>query len=120
MQLDIGFGDAVTPPAVETAFPAILDGPADVLLAYPTETQRSLRRWRPLANNLAYPTLWAHPLSLQHSLLACDSFQLLLLLIVFGATGHILAGLGALVAYVLLIARILCIYSGSYLYSFPK
>jgi len=38
MQLDIGFGDAVTPPAVETAFPTMLDGPAAVLLAYPRET----------------------------------------------------------------------------------
>ena len=36
MQLDIGFGDAVTPPAVETAFPTILHGPAAVLLTYPT------------------------------------------------------------------------------------
>jgi hypothetical protein len=38
MQLDIGFGDAVTPPAVETAFPTILDGPAAILLTYPRET----------------------------------------------------------------------------------
>ena len=38
MQLDIGFGDAVTPPAVETAFPTILDGPAAFLLTYPRET----------------------------------------------------------------------------------
>lgn len=38
MQLDIGFGDAVTPPAVETAFPTILDGPAAVLLTSPRET----------------------------------------------------------------------------------
>ena len=38
MQHDIGFGDAVTPPAVETAFPTILDGPAAVLLTYPRET----------------------------------------------------------------------------------
>jgi hypothetical protein len=38
MQLDIGFGDAVTPPAIETAFPTILDGPAPVLLTYPRET----------------------------------------------------------------------------------
>lgn len=38
MQLDIGFGDAVTPPAVETAFPTMLGGPAAVLLAYPRET----------------------------------------------------------------------------------
>jgi hypothetical protein len=38
MQLDIGFGDAVTPPAVEAAFPMLLDGPAAVLLTYPRET----------------------------------------------------------------------------------
>ena len=38
MQLDIGFGDAVTPPAIETAFPTILDGPAAVLFTYPRET----------------------------------------------------------------------------------
>jgi hypothetical protein len=38
MQLDIGFGDVVTPPADETAFPTILDGPAAVLLTYPRET----------------------------------------------------------------------------------
>jgi hypothetical protein len=38
MQLDIGFGDAVTPPAIETEFPTILDGPAAVLLTYPRET----------------------------------------------------------------------------------
>ena len=38
MQLDIGFGDAVTPPAVETVFPKMLDGPAAVLLTYPRET----------------------------------------------------------------------------------
>ncbi|MGD0649257.1 MAG: nucleotidyl transferase AbiEii/AbiGii toxin family protein [Acidobacteriaceae bacterium] len=38
MQLDIGFGDAVTPSAIETAFPTILDGPAAVLLTYPKET----------------------------------------------------------------------------------
>jgi hypothetical protein len=38
MQLDIGFGDAVTPPAVEAAFPTMLGGPAAVLLTYPRET----------------------------------------------------------------------------------
>ena len=38
IQLDIGFGDAVTPPAVETAFPTMLGGPAAVLLTYPRET----------------------------------------------------------------------------------
>ena len=38
MQLDIGFGDAVTPLPVEMAFPTILDGPAAVLLTYPRET----------------------------------------------------------------------------------
>jgi hypothetical protein len=38
MQIDIGFGDAVTPEAVETTFPVMLNGPAPVLLTYPKET----------------------------------------------------------------------------------
>jgi hypothetical protein len=38
MQIDIGFGDAITPPPVETSFPTILNGPAPLLLAYPKET----------------------------------------------------------------------------------
>lgn len=38
MQIDIGFGDAVTPEAVESTFPAMLHGPAPVLLTYPKET----------------------------------------------------------------------------------
>lgn len=38
MQLDIGFGDSVTPPVVETAFPTILDGPAALLFTCPKET----------------------------------------------------------------------------------
>lgn len=38
MQIDIGFGDAVTPGAVESTFPVILNGPAPVLLVYPKET----------------------------------------------------------------------------------
>ena len=38
MQIDIGFGDAVTPDAVEASFPTILDGPMPMLFAYPKET----------------------------------------------------------------------------------
>jgi hypothetical protein len=38
MQIDIGFGDAITPPPLETSFPTILNGPAALLLAYPKET----------------------------------------------------------------------------------
>jgi hypothetical protein len=38
IQIDIGFGDTVTPPPVETSFPTILNGPAPMLLTYPKET----------------------------------------------------------------------------------
>jgi hypothetical protein len=38
MQIDIGFGDTITPPPVETSFPTILNGPAPSLLTYPKET----------------------------------------------------------------------------------
>jgi len=39
VQIDIGFGDAVTPEAIEVLFPTILkDNPAPVLRAYPKET----------------------------------------------------------------------------------
>lgn len=38
MQMDIGFGDAITPPAAEATFPVMLDQPAPVLLTYPRET----------------------------------------------------------------------------------
>lgn len=38
IQVDIGFGDAVTPAPAEVAYPTLLDGPAPVLLAYPPET----------------------------------------------------------------------------------
>jgi hypothetical protein len=38
MQIDIGFGDVITPRAVESTYPAILNGPAPVLLTYPKET----------------------------------------------------------------------------------
>jgi hypothetical protein len=38
MQIDIGFGDTITPPPVETSFPTILNGSAPLLLAYPKET----------------------------------------------------------------------------------
>jgi hypothetical protein len=38
MQIDIGFGDTITPAPVETQFPTILNGPAPLLLNYPKET----------------------------------------------------------------------------------
>src|SRR5439155_10181000 len=38
MQIDIGFGDVVTPGAVEINYPTLLEFPAPVLQAYPKET----------------------------------------------------------------------------------
>ena len=38
VQIDIGFGDAITPAPVETPFPTLLENPAPVLLTYPRET----------------------------------------------------------------------------------
>jgi len=38
VQIDIGFGDAITPDPVEASFPTLLENPAPVLLAYPRET----------------------------------------------------------------------------------
>ncbi|MGZ2375944.1 hypothetical protein ACVI3U_003910 [Sinorhizobium medicae] len=38
IQVDIGFGDAVTPAAVEIDYPTLLDAPTPRLRAYPVET----------------------------------------------------------------------------------
>ncbi len=38
LQIDLGFGDAVTPRAVEVRFPVMLDSPAPMLNAYPRQT----------------------------------------------------------------------------------
>lgn len=38
MQLDIGFGDVITPEPTELAYPTLLEFPAPVLRAYPRET----------------------------------------------------------------------------------
>jgi hypothetical protein len=38
LQIDIGFGDAVTPPALPVVFPALLNTPLPHLHAYPRET----------------------------------------------------------------------------------
>ncbi len=38
IQIDIGFGDAVTPDPVEIIYPTLLEFPAPTLLAYPRET----------------------------------------------------------------------------------
>ena len=38
IQVDIGFGDAITPTAIEIDYPTLLDAPAPHLRAYPVET----------------------------------------------------------------------------------
>jgi predicted nucleotidyltransferase component of viral defense system len=38
VQIDIGFGDVITPAAAEIAFPPLLDAPAPLLRTYPRET----------------------------------------------------------------------------------
>ena len=38
VQIDVGFGDAITPPALEAEYPTLLDLPAPVLRMYPVET----------------------------------------------------------------------------------
>lgn len=38
VQIDVGFGDAITPDPVEIEYPALLEAPAPVLRAYPPET----------------------------------------------------------------------------------
>lgn len=38
VQIDVGFGDAITPAPIQTSFPTLLDSPAPTLLAYPRET----------------------------------------------------------------------------------
>lgn len=38
IQIDVGFGDAITPQAVEIDYPTLLDGSTPRLLAYPAET----------------------------------------------------------------------------------
>ena len=38
IQIDIGFGDAITPGAIEIDYPTLLDGPVPHLRAYPAET----------------------------------------------------------------------------------
>ena len=38
MQVDLGFGDVITPPASRTSYPVILELPRPLLLAYPKET----------------------------------------------------------------------------------
>ena len=35
IQIDVGFGDVITPAPIEIEYPALLDAPAPVLRAYP-------------------------------------------------------------------------------------
>lgn len=39
IQIDIGFGDAITPEAVEIGYPTLLGAPAPTVRAYPPETE---------------------------------------------------------------------------------
>lgn len=38
IQIDVGFGDVITPEAIEIEYPTLLDAPAPILRAYPPET----------------------------------------------------------------------------------
>src|SRR5690606_25581492 len=38
LQIDVGFGDAITPGPIQIEYPALLDAPAPHLRAYPIET----------------------------------------------------------------------------------
>ena len=38
LQIDVGFGDAITPPPMQVDLPVLLDFPSPRLLAYPRET----------------------------------------------------------------------------------
>ena len=38
IQIDVGFGDVITPEAIEIEYPALLDPPAPILRAYPPDT----------------------------------------------------------------------------------
>jgi hypothetical protein len=38
LQVDVGFGDAITPGAIDVVFPTLLDQPAPSLRAYPRDT----------------------------------------------------------------------------------
>ncbi len=38
IQIDVGFGDVITPATIEIEFPTLLDAPAPILRAYPPET----------------------------------------------------------------------------------
>ena len=38
IQIDVGFGDVITPEAIEIEYPTLLDTPAPILRAYPPET----------------------------------------------------------------------------------
>lgn len=51
IQVDVGFGDAITPGPVEIDYPALLDAPAPHLRAYPIETvvARNFMPWSPVA-----------------------------------------------------------------------
>jgi len=70
--------------------------------------------------NIIHLFFEACKLGSQNLLLVCDSFQLLLLSGAFTAPIHTLAVIVSIVLFVLIAARILCIYCGKYFYDFPE
>ena len=64
MQIDVGFGDAVTPAPVAITYPVLLDSPAPMIRAYPPETVVAEKFHAIVANGIAnsrlkdYYDLW--------------------------------------------------------------
>jgi len=73
-----------------------------------------------MSNNFTSHRFWEPAWCYQYQILACDSFQLLLLLIAFIITVRTLAGFVVIVLFVLIVARNLCIYCGKSFYYFPE
>lgn len=73
-----------------------------------------------MANHFSSHRFWAPAWCYRYPILASDSFQLILLLIAFCITVRTLTGFVVIVLFVLIVARILCLYCGNYFYSFPK
>ena len=53
IQIDVGFGDVITPEPIEIEYPALLDAPAPVLRAYPPETVVAERSSRSVSRTAA-------------------------------------------------------------------
>jgi hypothetical protein len=73
-----------------------------------------------MASNFTSHRFWEPAWCYQYPILACDSFQLVLLLIAFTIMIRTLVGFVVIILFVLIVARILCIYCGKYYYNLPK